>query len=1515
MSDAPPPEPTPSADGARRRSADGALIELLAEQRARWQRGERLPVETYLARHPELAADTEAILDLIGHEIILRQELGETPQLQEYVNRFPHLTPALKIHFEVEQALQSDWTPPPIAAPVSGNRSGTPDTIDESARRRFERGWLDGRPEPLEAVLPPPESPHYRATLEELVLIEMEFAWKAWHAAPEHRPTSVASYLDRFPILNNLEVLSRLAAEESRLLHRHALEADGLPTLPQRAPAAGPPLPVIPGYKVLGYLARGGMGAVYKARQIDLDRLVALKMILSGAYADAEERARFRNEALASARLRHPNVVQVYEVGEHDGQPFLALEFVDGGSLAGQLNGTPLEARRAAETVEVLARAVAAAHAAGVVHRDLKPANVLLTSDGTLKVADFGLAKRLEAGPGHTHTGAVVGTPAYMSPEQAAGKTKEVGPPADVYSLGVILYECLTGRPPFQAASAHETLVRVLSDEPVPPRRLNPGCPRDLETICLKCLHKEPRQRYAAAADLADDLRRFLAGEPIRGRPVSAREWAWKWCRRRPAVAVLLAAVTLSLAGGVAGVSFFAVQSARRADAEAEQRGRAETAEQVAIRKAEGEEAARQRAEAARVEANDKAQQERETARRLRDKTKEQERDLAVAQTFAADAAWTNGASDEAVNRLRRVPVELRGFDWYYRNRLYLGGLFTLAGHADRVVAVCFSQDGTRLATASSDGTARLWDARSGRCLFIFEGHKGTVTAVRFSPEGTRLATAATDGTARVWDARTGQLLRVLDGHAGSVEAVDFSPDGTRLATASADKTGRVWDAQTGRELLVLRGHMERISTVRFSPDGTRLATGAASLRDPTARLWDARTGRELLVLKASVNGIHSVCFSPDSTRLAVAEAEYAVRLWDTRTGQELRLIGHPGRALAVSFSPDGITFATGSSDRTARLWDARTGQLLRLFKGHTEAVPSVDFSPDGNYLLTGSWDRTARLWDARTGQPSLLLAGHASDVNAACFSPDGKILAMASADHTARLWDARTGQELRVLAGHTAWVHAVAFSPDGNTVATGSFDRTARLWDVRTGRLLLTLDHEAMVRAVCFSPDGKTLATAQHTDTVQLWDTTSGRLVLTCKGYRYIVNSICFSPDGTRLVGPQNNTVHVWDARTGQVLLVLEGHRGLTVHWACFNSDGTRLATASQDGTARVWDARTGQELLVLRGHTEEVFSVCFSPDGARLATGSRDRTARVWNTQTGQEVLVIKGHAGWVNSVCFSPDGWRLATASPDRTVRLWDARLTQEVRTFQGHTNRVTSLCFSADGQRLFTASEDGTARSWEVSSGRPLHVFKGHRGVVMAVALDPTGRWLATASADQTARLWDAQTGQELFVLKGHTDKVYSVSFSDDGLILMTAAYGGSVRPVRSWDVRTGKEIAGPATFTRPEESRLSPDGRFFALAQGNDVCLLDLRLSEDEMARRRWATRRDLAWHAAEAKRLEQASQPQAAALHAALAAGVSAGALADLRLARALAATGRYEEAILVLVRAVLAPSDEAAPP
>ena len=1103
----------------------------------------------------------------------------------------------------------------------------------------FDAAWQTGTPPRLEDYLERVHAADQAELLPELVLVEL-----CYRRQRGEEPRA-EEYMERFP--------HAAATLRDQIAADQALERNGSATAVGTTQAGPDPLhwPEVPGYEIVGELGRGGMGVVYNARHQKLNRTVALKMILSGGHAAQEDLVRFLAEAETVAGLQHPNLVQLYEFGEHGNLPYFTLEYVAGGSLQAKLREGPLLPKDAACIIEQLARGMHYAHQHGVVHRDLKPANILLADSGQQtagsnasdlpaagcrlpavpKITDFGLVKHVEAGEGLTSTGAIMGTPQYMAPEQASGEGKRVGPAADIYALGAILYECLTGRPPFQAPTTMDTLLQVVASEPVPPRRLQPNLPRDLETICLNCLHKEPHKRYASAEALAEDLRRFRAGEPIRARPVGQFERAAKWVKRHPAVSGLSAVVVLVTLAGLGGIGWaYGMALHERNVAQGETR-RADD-------------------EAAAAWANQY---------------------IAHANLMASD--WENAnlsRIQETLNIYRNPPPgrkDLRGWEWDYQERLCNHELRTLKGHTNSVGSVAFSPDGTRLATASYDNTVKLWDAGTSQVLRIFTGHTNGVPSVVFSPDGTRLASASHDKTVILWDVDTGKILHTLRGHTGEVYGVAFSPDGTHVASASNDKTVKLWDAGSGKELHTLEGHKGVVRIVAFSPDGMRLASAGF---DKTVKLWDVGTCQILRTLKGHTGSIYAVAFSPDGTQLASASNDGTLKLWPAGSDQALRTFkGHAGEVHGVAFSPDGTRLASASHDHTVRLWDIGSGEELHTLKGHTSSVFNVTFSPDGTRLASASYDQTVKLWDAGTDQEPRTLKGHADTaVNCVAFSPDGTQLASASADKTVKLWDTSSGQEIRSLKGHKAGVRSVAFNPDGKRLASASADKTVNLWDAGSGKKIETLiGHTGLVNSVAFSPDGTHLASASADRTVKLWDAGSGTEIRTLIGHTGDVRSVAFNLDGTRLVSASaDKTVKVWDSGSGQEIQTLMGHAGL-VNSVALSLDGTRLAYARYDNTLRLWDTDSGQELRTLKGHTHWVMSAAFNPDGTRLASASNDRTVKLWDTASGQELRTLKGHTNSIYGVAFSRDGTQLASASLDGTIKLWDGRpLTPAVKT---------------------------------------------------------------------------------------------------------------------------------------------------------------------------------------------------------------------------------------------------------
>jgi WD40 repeat protein/tRNA A-37 threonylcarbamoyl transferase component Bud32 len=1071
------------------------------------------------------------------------------------------------------------------------------------------------------------------------------------------------------------------------------------------APATGPGPVQVPGYEILGELGRGGMGVVYKARQIKLNRLVALKMILAGGHAGEAELTRFRAEAEAIARLQHPHIVQVYEVGEHDGRPFFSLEFCPGGSLAKKLAGTPLPPREAARLVETLARAVQAAHQANVVHRDLNPANVLLAGDGTPKVTDFGLAKQMDQA-GQTASNAVMGTPSYMAPEQAGGQSKAVGPAADLHALGAILYEVLTGRPPFKAATMMDTLVQVVADDPVPPTRLNAKVPRDLETICLKCLEKDPRKRYATAAALAEDLERFQAGEPILARPAGVAERALKWVRRRPMVAGLLAAVLLVSALGIAAfVWAFGQALVARDDA----RYQAKTAkdQEILARKAE--------AKARDQEGIARQQWDRAEMERLR-----AEAALHAIQIDGALRAWQQHDVAGAERILAGVKQPLQR-TWEQR---YLRGLCDrkarpLLGHRSQVNSVAISADGKRIVSGGGGerqpGEVMVWDAGTGRLQHSLKGHRLGVTSVAISADGKRIVSGSYDRAVKVWDAETGLAEHTLGGHKNWVRSVAISADGKRIVSGSWDGTVKVWGGAGGVQFTLHMGKGAHVSGVAISAGGNGIVGGSL---EGTVKVWDAETGMEKLTLQghtkdlelgASTVGllgsppgrgpllaastcypgrarnkpVSDVALSPDGRRIVSVSLDSALNpmqlwgafeVWDAQTGKKyLAFRGHASGVHGVAFSADGKRIVSGGNDGTVRVWDAETGQEKLTLRGHTNHVSGVTFSPDRKRIISGSSDRTVRVWDAETDLEQLTLRGHSGPVSSAAISASGKRLVSGSYDKTVKVWDADAGLVKYTLEGHAGPVSSVAFSADGKRIASGSSDKTVKVWDAQTGAEEFTLrGHKGTVSSVMFSADGKHVVSCGYDKTVKVWDAATGLEKRTLKGGNGSFSVVAISADGQRIaagvgtIGRETVTmwqgnklgvgVRVWDARTGEEKLTLKTYQ--PVSGLAFSADGKRIVSASYDRTVKVWDAQTGEEQLSLRGHTDMIASVAISADGARIASGGFGGAVKVWDAKTGQEKLTLKGHLGVINGLAFSADSTRLVSASHDKTVKVWDA-----------------------------------------------------------------------------------------------------------------------------------------------------------------------------------------------------------------------------------------------------------------
>jgi WD40 repeat protein len=1060
---------------------------------------------------------------------------------------------------------------------------------------------------------------------------------------------------------------------------RDGLSAD-MPTM-LVARVAAPPLPGtinIPGYEILGELGRGGMGVVYQARQRGLNRIVALKMILAAGHAGPKELARFRHEAEVVAQLHHPHVVQIYEVGEADGRPFFSLEFLAGGSLASKLDGTPWAVRPAVQLVAKLAGGIHAAHQLGIVHRDLKPANVLLDADGTPKITDFGLAKKFDSdAAGPTQSGAILGTPSYMAPEQAEGKAHLVGPGADVYALGSILYELLTGRPPFRGETPLDTLMLVRNQDPVPPRRLQPKVPRDLETICLKALTKNPAQRYQTAQEMAEDLDRFLTGASIKARPAGVFERTYKLLRRHPWVVVAVLPVLLLVGGAITaalsndpvnaliylivpvavsglGLTVWQWQHAQL------QKSRAEEQRHQA-------EAARHEAEEQRLKADVARRDAEEQARKAAAALAASEANRYFLQIALAEREFMTAHVGRAEEVLESCPALLRHWEWHYLKRLCHAELATFQEHTRPVLAVAFHPHAGQLATAGWDQTILIWDLAAGSVCRRLSGHSAQVTTLAYSPDGRWLASAGGDQNIILWDTVTGEQLVLLQGHQWSILGLAFSPNGRRLASAGGDQVIRLWDAVTGKGYGVLKGHQREVTSVAYSPDGRFLASGSS---DQIVRIWDMATGQEAVVLR-----------------------------------------GHSGAVFSVAFSPNRPLLASAGEDQLVRLWDYTSGQEIHVCRGHSGSVISVAFSPDGRRLASTSWDRTVKLWNPETAQETATLRGHTGIVTGVAFQPDGNRLATASDDKTVKLWNAGTAPDARCLHGHTNGVLTLTFSPDGGLLVSGSgrlvgnSPGEVKVWDLHADReaFPVAAANVGVLGVVC-CPDGQQFASAQENGMLTLWSAVTGKEIWSVRGHqRPIVGLACHPDGGSLLTAADDGIVKIWNRATAQEIGGLRSQMGQLLAMA-FSPDGRHIALASRDrvknrSEIKVFDVTTGKEIRHVARTSVLVSGLAFSPSGQLLAVAARDPVVKIWNLEGAKEPQQLRGHTGEVAAVAFSPDGKRLASAGHDHTVKLWDVATGQEILTLRGHTAEVVAVVFSRDGHRLASAGMDQTIRLWD------------------------------------------------------------------------------------------------------------------------------------------------------------------------------------------------------------------------
>jgi len=1034
---------------------------------------------------------------------------------------------------------------------------------------------------------------------------------------------------------------------------------------------------VVGRYELLEMIGEGGMGLVYLAEQKEpVKRRVALKIIKPGMDSK-QVIARFEAERQVLALLDHPNIARVFDAGTTEaGRPYFVMEYVKGMSITRYCDRQKLGIEKRLKLFSQVCYAVQHAHQKGIIHRDIKPSNILVSVQddrAVPKIIDFGVAKAVTQ-PLTEHTlftrhGQLLGTPEYMSPEQTDIGNRDIDTRADIYSLGVVLYELLTGVLPFERDILKNKgfieVQRILTEEEPPhpsirltslgaeakkiaerrhtqvvtlARRLH----RELEWIPLKAMRKDRSRRYRSASELADDIRNYLDGAPLIAGPETAVYRVKKFVQKHAGsvATVVLVAAVIVLGLIVSSAMYFRAEKALQNEAVA--RVIAEEAKGIA-----------------------------EQAEKVAEERGEEYRHLSYVHGVAlADAKYQERNIHSARTLLEACPEDLRNWEWYRLNYVMDEALITFSPPS-RAWRVAFSPDGKSLISGNTDSTITVWDAATGTEVRTLKGHVGGISSLAFSPDGKKIASGSVDGI-KLWDVNNGHELMTIQTHGSAendrfwrsrgIRSIAFNPDGTQIVSSGYGKKPiQVWDANNGENILTIQGDDNWINQIALSPDGSRIIAGS----EGKLIQWDAATGEKIGVLELEKKDFSAYCisYSPDGTRVAVGGLHGGIMVLDIVNSNEVMCVEGSGRGrdmvTAIAFSPDGRRVIAGGRDQIIKTLDAETGDRISTLIGHQQDIIGLSLTKDGKRIASTSVSGQIKIWDPEKDRERTVLKGHDEWVQDMAFSPDGKQLISASEDKTIKVWDVSEAREISTLRGHEGWINCVAVSHDGTYLVSGGRDKTIRLWDIAEAQQIWSIaGHEWTVYSVAFSPDDKRIASASGDGTVKLWDGSNGAELMTLVGHEGYVYSVAFSPDGKQIVSSGEKAIKVWDVSTGENIMTLSGHKNLILS-VMFTPDGKRIISGSYDTTIRVWDVATGEELRILHGHKSNIQALAMSRDGTRIISGSHDCTAKVWDLATGAELMTLPAGELEVLGIAFSPDGKTIAAAcSSNGNITLWES-----------------------------------------------------------------------------------------------------------------------------------------------------------------------------------------------------------------------------------------------------------------